>query len=713
MAALDAHHLEPEQLPTDSGLSTRRWWVESLVATAVYAVVAIVVTWPVARDLGSTVLGPSDSDSAAGIWWLDAIQEHGYRLVGATRFSQLAVPYGVEQANALNLQWLIPYFPAYLVTKVVGAVAAFNLTVLSGLALSGAAMYLLARRLGASMAVSAWSGLAFLAFPWHVERVVAGHASLVHLECLPILALTLLLYADRGSRGRLVLVGAAVAGCWLTSGYYGVMALIVVPASSVAVALVAKRRRAAFRAAAMLTGVTMGVTAVIYLASLAGAGGDPSVGITRSAEDLTRYGLRPLELVLPAPGNPILRRVDPGFWESRKHGSNIQEVSNYLGWVTIAGACLWLALAVRRRPAATRLQRSATAGAVGSFIAAFLLALPGSIEFGGARFDAMPSRLLFAAVPAFRVPTRWTVVLFLAVLILATLGLESVVRQLRLRRGIAARVGVVGLVLAASIGTWVELRVTHPGVFYNADALPPEYAVLDRLGPGATAEYPLVSSENSTNSVYLLRQRLHGRPLVNGAAQGTEAESARRALVDPAAPGVAAALAARGVTAVITRPDTYTRALELDLPEGAPRLGDGFALVGTAPDGASVWRVTAKPAPAVAFFDSTSFSTPTVDSAGRIVQELTGAAGSIVVVARRPFSGTLRVMLAAPSGARRVTVGATTTVVGERLARVDVPLRVLSGRTVVRISVGRSTVEDRVTLIATAPTVVSGLGERS
>ena len=27
---------------------------------------------------------------------------------------------GVEQANALNLQWLVPYLPAYLATKAVG-----------------------------------------------------------------------------------------------------------------------------------------------------------------------------------------------------------------------------------------------------------------------------------------------------------------------------------------------------------------------------------------------------------------------------------------------------------------------------------------------------------------------------------------------------------------------------------------------------------------
>lgn len=663
--------------------------LEAALALGFYTLAAVVVTWPVADDLGSTVLGVVDSDSAAGIWWLDAIQAHGYHLTGSTRFSEIAYPEGVEQANALNLQWFWAYFPAFLATKVVGAVAAYNLTVISGLALSGAATYLLARRLGASWPVSAWAGLAYLVFPWHVERVVAGHGSLAHLECFPLLALTLLLVYERQSKGRFTLVAGAVLLCWLTSGYYGVMALIMVPVAALAAALVSPPLGRALWASVRVTAVAAGVSGAVYLVTLLGRGGN--VGAERTLSDVSNFGLRPVELIVPAPANPLLRRFAPGFYESRKHGSNIQEISNYLGWVTIGLALCWLILVLRRPRGSSRHLRAATAAAGATALATLVFALPGSVRLPrGRHWDLMPSRLLWELVPPFSVPTRWTALLFLAVLVLATLGLQAIYgRLVTPEAGRARSATALGMVAVMLLATFVELRATHPGIHYAASEMPAEYALLAGLPAGALAEYPLVASKDSMNSAYLLRQRGHGRPLLNGAAMGSEGEDVRRALVDPTANGVASELAARGVTAVVTRPATYTRALEIDVPDLAPMLGRGFVLVGATASGAFVWRVTAKPATAFAYLRAPGYSEPMLTQGGPIVQESVGPRGTISVVARRPFEGTLRIRLFARGrNQRKVTIGGVTTTVDAHGTALVIPLRLPIGRTDVPVTIG-------------------------
>ncbi len=78
----------------------------------------------------------------------------------------------------------------------------------------------------------------------------------------------------------------------------------------------------------------------------------------------------------------------------------------------------------------------------------------------------------------------------------------------------------------------------------------------------------------------LLYQRGHGRALLNGAREQSDADDMRLAVVDPTAPGAAEALALLGVTSVVTRGDAL--AYERGIPDGPPaELGDGFELAGS------------------------------------------------------------------------------------------------------------------------------------
>jgi O-antigen/teichoic acid export membrane protein len=540
---------------------------------------------PLVLHLDSMVVGRG-SDAVGAVWAFWRWQhEGGYHLFGVTHHQLTGAPFGWDEGNGLNLQALLVYYPAYLVTKVVGSIAAYNLVLLSGYVLSGASMYLLLRYVGCNPFVAAWAGMVYVIFPWHLLRT--PHGSLVHLELLPLLLMALLAVAQRPSLIRFGLVGLVTLGLWLTAGYFGTMALVAVGAFAVAVALLAPLRQGA-----ALIGGTVGAALgaslfVAFLSVVSGVG--RGAGLHRVPGDLYGYGLRFSELVVPDAHNIVFGGLVDGFHEARLHGSNPTETANYVGLLTLALALGWLAIAWRRRSGLDPRARLATVGFLAVLVASLLLALPSPVHLAGVAITA-PSRLLWEVIPAIRVPSRWVALVTTALVPLAALGLQAAWRRLagRDRRSVAA----VGLIAAAVAISFLELAVnpTEPRI---RTAVPAAYRDVAQTPQGILAEYPLV--ENVDN---LLWQRVHGRPVLNNAAFGTAAGEAERVLVDPAAPGTAAQLAFLGVTAILSHPDA------LAYVEGAPDVpnaswGMGYALVARTPDGSSVWRVTAEPAPAL------------------------------------------------------------------------------------------------------------------
>jgi hypothetical protein len=585
--------------------------------------------WPVVEHLGSTIIGSPGSDSTGSVaflWTLD--HEGGYHILGTTHHTLSGAPVGWDEGNGLNIQWALPYYPAYLATKLFGAVVAYNLITLAGYILSGASMYLLTRYLGCNRLVAAWAALVFVIFPWHFAR--AEHASLTHLEVLALLVLALVAAARRPTWLCFALVGAATVACWLTSGYFGGMAVITVGAFSVAAALTGPRARA-LPLVAGTTGAAIVGSGLVAIGSYA-SGVNSGAGFHRDAEALLPYGLRPLDLVVPAP-NHLFFDLDT-FWARHAHGSNFTELSGYLGLLTFALAIGWLVVAVRKR-----WEVPATAGLVAAFVVGFLFALPSPIAG-----MPMPSKLLWNVLPAFRVPSRWDPLLMTALLPLAALGLQALSRTLAQRRQLLA-VSATG---AAMIVSFVELgahRVHH----FRTVPVPPEYAALERKTPeGVVAEYPLGYSD-----IYRLWQRVHGRPLVNGAPEGSPAEQVRFMVLDPAQPGTAESLSLLGVTAVAIHPGG---AADTPVQPREPTPGEGYQLIGRFPDRSSVWRVDAPAAPALVTLPA-GFAAPRLVGNG-VAYPLIDSAGVALLEIHSKAPGVIRLIFdaTAPSGSRTLRI---------------------------------------------------------
>lgn len=570
--------------------------IETLLVLLGATAFVCALMWPVVAHLSSSITGSPGSDSTGSVAWFWTLQhESGFHILGTTHHTLSGAPFGWDEGNGLNVQWLLPYYPGYLLTRLFGAVAAYNLITLAGYVVSGASMYALVRYLRCSRLVAVWAGMAFIIFPWHIAR--AEHASLTHIEVLAWLVLALVAATRSPTLIRFGFVGLATLACWLTSGYFGGIAVITTIVFSVGAAIAMRER---VRAALMLVGsigaaiIASGFVAMASYLSGANAG----AGIGRDASALYAYGLRPIELVVPAARHLVFGLGLDSFWARHAHGSNLTEMSNYLGLLTFALAIVWLVVAVRRRQTvAVRPLVPATVGLVVAFVVAFLFSLPS--PYGGV---SMPSKLLWNVLSAFRVPSRWDPLLMAVLLPLAALGLE------RLRAVVAARRGVAAasvLVAAAVVVSFVELTI-HTVPRFRTVPVPPEYtAVEKRTPPGILAEYPLGYSD-----IYRLWQRAHGRALVNGAPQGTPADQIHLSLLDPAEPGTASALSLLGVTAIVVHPGGRA---DVPVQPRVPTARDGYRLVGRFPDTSSVWNVVARPAPALVT-ESGGFAPPRRDS---------------------------------------------------------------------------------------------------
>jgi hypothetical protein len=608
----------------DAGSAPRRVLQEGLWASLAYTVVAVLVTWPLATELGSSIIGDPDSDAGGTVAWLWSLgQEGGYHVFGATEHTLTGAPLGWKQGNAINLQWLPTYYPAYLVSLLVGEVVAYNLTILSGLVLSAVAMYALARRLGCAPLVAGWAGLVFMIFPWHIWRVNEGHGSLVHLEVFPLLVLALHAWTQQPTHRRAALVGLATAAAWLFSGYWGAMAAIGSVVFALAVTVLRARpsiRPALARLAALAAAVLVG-TLVVGLLSIPGRT-EGGITIPRSADDLSVYGGWPADFLAPDRDNPVLGSVadsiQPGL-----HGSNPGEATLYLGWLTMALAGLWLVTAFARRRGLAPPLVATTAGLAAVLLAGLAFAAPSPAGLGGHGLRQTPSWLLHLVLPEVRVPSRFVALVAVALIPLAALGLQLVYESLRRRAPAGwtrhlAFAAVGAAVVVSSVELFPNLREQT-----RADRPPPLYNAVQRAPKGVLAEYPF-----NEGSDYKFWQRLHGRPLLNGARAGTVANDVERRLVDPSTPGTAETLALLGVTAIVTRADA------LDFVENVPDVpgmdwGEGYELVERFPEGSSAWRVTARPAPAVAILRAPSFAGPDRPHDGFLGYPLSGTTGEL------------------------------------------------------------------------------------
>lgn len=586
--------------------ASRRPAVETVAVLAAFTGFSAFLTWPLLAHLGDRTLGAGgDVFGTIADFWRQATYT-GYHVTGTSYIWNTGAPFGWEQGNGVNIQSSLVFYPTYLLTKAFGEITAYNVAAVSGLVLSAAAMYWLVRRLSGSILVAAFAGMAYTVFPWHLAKV-ESHGSLAHLEGFPLLVLALLAWYRRPGAASVAYLAGAMAILWLTSGYYGVIALLALVVLLPLTAWFHRRRYGLGGAAgrfALAGGSVLVVAAVVYgIARLGTARGE--ISPERQISDLAVFGARIWEFVIPAWDNVAFGEWTNPWLAPRLHLSNFAESSLYVGWLIIVLAAGYLVWCVLRRRRLTEERKFLCLAFTGMVVVALLFMPPYPITLGSVEIPTA-TWLLWKVVPQFRVPTRFMALLMTGLIPLAALGLavlkaklESVVRPSW--RHAAAAILVVGV----GAISFVELSISPPPLLVEI-GVPAEYHLVKQQPDGIVVEYPMGAAGEAFNSDYVFWQRFHRRPLLNGAPGGTLPEAIRQVVADPSEPGVAGGLATLGVTTIVTRPGVYP------FPTGPLRIprdpGVGYELVGTTPSGVGVWNVTAEPEPLAVFRGGFSFA---------------------------------------------------------------------------------------------------------
>ena len=430
-------------------------WRERLVAAALFLILSILMTWPLARNLDRAVSDPGDPLITVWIldwdWWATFHQPLSLFHANAFHPAQYALAY---TENLYGIALLL--FP--LRALGMGPVTAHNVAFLAGFAFCGFGAFLLGRKLTGSFAAGLAAGIFYAFLPYRFVHL--AHIQHVWGGWLPLLLLALLWYAERPAWRR----GAVFAAVFLMNGLTNIHFLLFgALVSAITAVLLVPRRH--WRELAVPLFVALLLLAPFLYPYLAAA---RLYGMQRGWEEVMRFSAMPRDW-LPGLATEPERMLYPGA----------------LALVLSAAAFV-----VARREKAKLM----------------LAVLWIAIGFAGSLgLNFLFHEFLFGAVPGFRalrVPARWAVIAYVGVAILIALVTAAVGRR---------RSWLAWIVPAALLGTlWAG-----PVRWYLLDPEPPAvHRWLARQHVSAIAELPMDTFTSEYES--MLHATTHRQRMVNG-----------------------------------------------------------------------------------------------------------------------------------------------------------------------------------------------------
>lgn len=462
------------------------------VAAAASLALAVSLTWPAALHLGERAIGHPGDDVWNHLWGYAWVADE----VAAGRWpvhtSALRWPDGgslwfIDAAQALALAPITRHF---------GAVPAYDISMMLGLAGSMLGAWVLCRRLCGSALAAAIGAVVYGASPHLLAQAHNGISETVCAGWLPLTLWALLRLLERPGLGRAAVLAGLGAICGLTSWYYGLFAAI----AGAVLVVTAAWRGGLGRALPWLVGSALaaGLALLPVLLAFRQTLDAPDAVVSRDldfvAAQLDHHNLTDL-LAFVAPGapSPDLKAL---------FGEDLLIVV-YLGWVGLVLA----ALGLRERRGA--LAPWVTVGLV--FLVFSLgpwLYVGGEHVLVGGRRMPLPFLPLFDAIPLFaRIshPFRFAVGVSLAVAVGASCGLERLLRGARWPAGLA--LGAAGLAL-------VEVAALSPSPLpvATSDATIPEVLRDLPVVDGAVLDLPMALGPLE-RGWYSWLQTAHDRPV--------------------------------------------------------------------------------------------------------------------------------------------------------------------------------------------------------
>lgn len=409
-----------------------------------------------------------------------------------------------------------------IISSIMGDVFAFNIIIISSLALSGFTAFLLAFHLTKNKIASIGAGLIFAYFPQHIAQAFSGHPNLSSIQWLPAYLLALILTYEH-KRIRY----AIAAGIFLIILTFIDLQLIVM---ATIVTLVYFSYQIYMTRGKIINSRTFFLTAIIGLIWL-GAAGPYIYSVTShiaddersppSLEETILNSARPQFYLIQSPYNFLYGDIFTENYSGLRGGVSQHVI--FVGWTALFLAIIGI---VNSR----------------NEWKYFLLVL-GFISFilsigpTNANLDLSiqtPYNILYqqlSIIQFFRAPARFSIILMLSISGLAALGIESVTRTKNLNIKIPQKLikeknfnlifsKKIRKIIAFSILLLILIEFT-PSINLESIETNPVYDII-------AADNEVFGVLELPNDVvntqkYLYQQTLHEKPLVNGKiAQGVE-----------------------------------------------------------------------------------------------------------------------------------------------------------------------------------------------
>ncbi|HUP61080.1 MAG TPA: hypothetical protein VNA69_11735 [Thermoanaerobaculia bacterium] len=465
-------------------------------AAIVFAILAILMTWPLLPNLTRAGADPGDAYFTAWIldwdWW--ATFHRPLSLFHANVMHPAKYSLAFSE-HLYGLAMLL--FPLRAIG--IGPLAAQNIALLAGFAFCGFAAYLLGWKLTGSFAAGMAAGVFYAFVPFRFTHIV--HLQHIWGGWLPLLLLALLWYAEQPSPRRAAVFGAVFAMNGLTNMHYFLFGSFAVIATAAAIV-----PRRAWRDLALAMIAAMIVLAPFLYPYAAVA---KLYGMERTYNESHGFSALPIDWLQNRAGHPE-RWLYPGTLPLIV--AAFAFVAWRRAWPKIALGLAWIAI-----------------GFAGSL---------------GMNFEL--HRFLFGAVPGFRairVPARWAVIAYIGLAILIAIATALIARR---NKWIALVVpaGLVAALWAAPIRWYLT---------------PPEPPVYRWLAQGTTPIVELPMNTIWSEYLYMYRSTTHHRPMING-VNGPESakEFSSRFAASPIADDFVDVLEKAGVELVVVHGDALS-----------------------------------------------------------------------------------------------------------------------------------------------------------
>lgn len=470
--------IAPERARPIPAARSRAAWLRGGAVLLFYTWVAVLLTWPLAPQIGTGY--PAHIDPPFSAWRLARVAhqlEHDpARLFDGGIFWPARQTLAYSDAMLLQgvLAW--PWLRAG-----VAPIAVANLFTLAGVIASACAAYVLARRLTGHTGAALLAGLVFAFAPYRRDHFV--HLELQWAQWMPLALWAWHRALDHGRLRDGFLCGLFVLLQLLSSIYYALF-LGIACLTVGGVTMAARRFRVASPA---LAGLVAGAALLAAAAWLYGA---PYQSVKqrlgeRSLEETARYSARPADYLRPTSDNLLYGRED----SRSEYGE--RSLLPGLTPVVLAGAALVPPV-------------SLTAAA---YAACGLVAWEASLGTNGWSYPILRSMEVFRGL---RAPARFAVVVQLALGVLAAVGLARLARR-RPQLTPALVIAAAGLIVVEYAGRPMQL-MTMP------DHVPPVYAWLADQPREVTLELPVPEPTGLPfhDPFYMYAATWHWQPLVNG-----------------------------------------------------------------------------------------------------------------------------------------------------------------------------------------------------